>query len=130
MPTSAEPTRDARPSGVRRNLGPEGYWAFLMLLLVSLAQLDGTAKSAPTRRVSIVAAYGPPCVDYSASFFDLKTHHRIVHTALGYCYPRTPSIEKLFVLMDGVAYADFHYKKGEMTTTDAKMLIDVNTPRT
>jgi hypothetical protein len=37
---------------------------------------------------------------------------------------------KLFVLNDGVAYADFDYRKGEMTTGDAKDLIDMATPKT
>ena len=71
----------------------------------------------------------PPCVDHSASFFNPQTNRRVVHSALGFCYPRTPSVKKLFVLFDGIAYADFDYKKSEMTTADARMLIDVNKPR-
>jgi hypothetical protein len=88
---------------------------------------EAAFKSSGLTRAAILARYGTPCVDYSVPWFDRQTHHRIIHSALGYCYPRTPSLVKLFVLMDGVSYADFDYKKGEMTTGDAKMLIDVNT---
>jgi hypothetical protein len=105
-------------------------FATLVLFSISLANSGAASKSPPKTRAAILGAYGTPCVDYSASFYDPKARRRSIHTALGFCYPRTPSLAKLFVLIDGVAYSDFHYKRGEMMIGDAKTLIDVNTPKT
>jgi hypothetical protein len=59
-----------------------------------------------------------------------STRGRVVELStrqLGYAI-RTPSTATLFILGDGVVYFGFHYGKGEMTTADVKMLIDINTP--
>jgi hypothetical protein len=107
----------------------KAYWC-VWILLMSLSQAHAAPKSPPVTRGTLLAKYGSPCVDYSESFFDAKMRRRTVHTAIGYCYPQTASIKTLFVLDDGVVYFDFHYAKGQMTTADAKKLIDLNTPKT